>query len=134
MTDSLLTDRQKFILMRRKEGLTQNEIAQLLDTTRSNVTLIEKSAKSNIAQAKQALEFIYSLEATLVCTLSEGTDLKNEIFIVFKAAASLNIKIQFKAGALLNFVTTSVPEKLNGDLIIEDINVYLNNTGVIYVY
>ena len=95
---------------------------------------IEKSANDNIALAKEALEFVYSLEAKLVCTLSKGTDLKNEIFLIYKAAQPLGIKIQFTAGSLLNYVATCCPEKLYEDMIKEDIHVYLNNTGIIYVY
>ncbi|HJJ26732.1 MAG TPA: Tfx family DNA-binding protein [Methanocorpusculum sp.] len=134
MKGQLLTDRQKLILQYRKSGLTQKEIAEELQTTRANITLIEKSANDNIALAKEALEFVYSLEAKLVCTLSKGTDLKNEIFLIYKAAQPLGIKIQFTAGSLLNYVATCCPEKLYEDMIKEDIHVYLNNTGIIYVY
>lgn len=134
MAGNLLTDRQKVVLQYRKAGLTQQEIADELHTTRSNISLIEKSANDNIVLAREALEFVYSLEAKLVCTLSAGAELTNEIFIIYKAAQPLGIKVQFTAGALINYVLISSPNKINGTLIKEDINVYLNDSGIIFVH
>ncbi|HKM42356.1 MAG TPA: transcriptional regulator, partial [Methanocorpusculum sp.] len=105
-----------------------------LQTTRSNISLIEKSANDNIRLAKEALEYIYSLEATLVCTLSAGSELTREVFLVYKAARQINIKVQYDTGALMNRVITAVPEKIADGIIKEDINVYLNPSGIIYVY
>ena len=134
MAGHLLTDRQKIVLQYRKVGFTQQEIADELHTTRSNISLIEKSANENITLAREALEFVYSLEAKLVCTLSAGADITSEIFLIFKAAQPLGIKVQFTTGALISYVTMSSPDKLNGTQIKEDINVYLNDSGILYVY
>lgn len=134
MTSSLITERQRIVLEYRREGKTQQEIANLLQTSRSNISTIEKSANENIRMAKEALEFVYSLEATLVCTLDAGGDVRRQAFLVYKAAQQLEIKVQYTGGALLNRIRNAVPEKLYGDYIKEDINVYLNDTGIIYIY
>ncbi|HKM42234.1 MAG TPA: Tfx family DNA-binding protein [Methanocorpusculum sp.] len=134
MPGPLLTDRQKMVIQCRKEGMTQQDIADELQTTRSNISLIEKSANDNIRLAKEALEYIYSLEATLVCTLSAGSELTREVFLIYKAARQINIKVQYDTGALMNRVMTAVPEKIADGTIKEDINVYLNPSGIIYVY
>lgn len=133
MSGPLLTDRQKLVIQYRKEGRTQQEIADELDTSRSNISLIEKSANENIRLARDALAYLYSLDATQVCTLSAGSELANEVFVIYKAANQLNIKIQYDPGALLNRVMTAVSEKISGKIIKEDIRVYLNNTGIIYI-
>ncbi|HKL97648.1 MAG TPA: Tfx family DNA-binding protein [Methanocorpusculum sp.] len=134
MPGPLLTDRQKMVIQSRKKGMTQQEIADELQTTRSNISLIEKSATDNVRLAKEALEYIYSLEATLVCTLSAGSQLTQEVFLIYKAARQLNIKVQYDTGALMNRVLTAIPEKITDGTIKEDINVYLNLTGIIYIY
>lgn len=134
MPGPLLTDRQKMVIQFRKEGMTQQEIADELKTTRSNISLIEKSANDNIRLAKEALDYIYSLEATLVCTLSAGSELTQEIFLIYKAARQTGIKVQYDTGALLSRILTAVPEKISDGTIREDINVYLNLTGIIYIY
>lgn len=134
MPGPLLTDRQKMVIQSRKDGMTQQGVADELKTTRSNISLIEKSANDNIRLAKEALEYVYSLEATLVCTLSAGSLLTQEVFLIYKATRQLNIKVQYDTGALMNRVLTAVPEKINDGTIREDINVYLNLTGIIYIY
>lgn len=131
---TLLTDRQKIVLQYRRTGSTQQEIADILRTNRSNISTIEKAANDNVKMAKEALEFVYSLEATLVCTLDAGGDINRQAFLVFKAAQQLGIKVQYDAGALINRIKTAVPEKFNGEIIREEINVYLNDTGIIYIY
>lgn len=130
---SLLTDRQKIVLQYRRDGKTQQEIADILQTSRSNISTIEKAAHENIRMAKEALAFMYSLEATLLCTLDAGGDLNQDAFLIYKAAQQFEIKVQYTAGALINRITSSVPEKLHGTHIREDIRVYLNETGIIYI-
>lgn len=131
---SLLTDRQRTVLQYRRQGKTQQEIADILQTSRSNVSSIEKAANENIRMAKEALAFVYSLEATLLCTLDAGGDLNHDAFLIYTAAQQLGIKVQYTSGALLNRIMFSVPEKLNGTIIREDIQVYLNEIGILYIY
>ncbi len=131
---SLLTDRQKLILQYRRAGKTQQEVADILQTSRSNVSTIEKAAHENIRMAKETLEYLYMLDATLVCTLDAGGDITRDAFLIYDAAKQFEIKVQYTTGALINRITSAVPEKLNGTLIREDINVYLNKTGILYIY
>lgn len=134
MPKPLLTDRQKMVIQYRKDGLTQQEIADLLQTTRSNISLIQKSANENIRLAKEALAYVYSQNSTLVCTLSAGSELTREAYTIYKSARQLNIKVQYDTSALINRIMLAVPEKLAGTAVKEDINIYLNPTGIIYVY
>jgi len=122
------------VIQYRKDGLTQQDIANLLQTTRSNISLIEKSANDNIRLAKEALAYIYSQNSTLVCTLPAGSELTREAYSIYKSARELNIKVQYDTGALMNRIILAVPEKLTGTMVKEDINLYLNPTGIIYVY
>lgn len=43
--DSFLTDTQIKVLKLRKKGLTQEEIAKMLGTSRANISMIEKGQK-----------------------------------------------------------------------------------------
>jgi transcriptional regulator len=54
--------------------------------------------------------------------------------LIYKAARQINIKVQYDTGALMNRVINAVPEKIADGIIKEDINVYLNSTGIIYIY
>ena len=53
MKDGLLTDRQMEVLRYRKQGLTQQQIADIISTSKANVCTIEKSAMENIKRAKE---------------------------------------------------------------------------------
>jgi len=69
MKDGLLTDRQREVLRYRKQGMTQQQIADIIKTSKANVCTIEKSAMENIRRAKETLEFLYTLDATHLCTI-----------------------------------------------------------------
>ena len=72
MKEGLLTDRQKEVLRYRKQGLTQQQIADIIDTSKANVCTIEKSAMENIRRAKDTLDFLYTLDATHLCTIQQA--------------------------------------------------------------
>lgn len=132
MKDTLLTDRQKEIIRYRKQGMTQQEIADVLGTSKANICTIEKSAKDKIRRAKETLEFMYTLDATELCTLPKGTDLMDAPKLIFVAAAPMNIKIRYDTLALINRLSSSIPEKIKSRYIKEDVDVYLNNEGDLY--
>ncbi len=132
MKDTLLTDRQKEVIRYRKQGMTQQQIADRLGTSKANICTIEKSANENIRRAKETLEFLYTLDATELCVLPEGTDLMEAPKIIYVSAAPLNIKIRYDTLALINRISSYMPEKIKGRHVKEDIIVYLNNDGDLY--
>ena len=75
MKHTLLTERQMEILRYRKQGLTQQHIADILSTSKANICTIEKCANENIKRARETLEYLYTLDATHLCTIPSGTDL-----------------------------------------------------------
>lgn len=132
MKDTLLTERQMQIIRYRKNGMTQQQIADILGTSKANICTIEKSANENIRRAKETLEFLYTLDAQELCTLGEGIDLMDAPKQVYAAAGQLNIKVRYDTLALINRVNESVPEKIHGRHIKESICVYLNKDGDLY--
>ncbi|HJJ90250.1 MAG TPA: Tfx family DNA-binding protein [Methanocorpusculum sp.] len=132
MKDTLLTDRQKEVIRYRKQGMTQQQIADRLGTSKANICTIEKSANENIRRAKETLEYLYTLDATDLCILSAGTDLMEAPYIIYQAAAPLNIKIRYDSISLINRISSYMPEKIKGRHVKEDIHVYLNIDGDLY--
>ena len=94
MKDTLLTDRQMEVLRLRKQGQTQQMIADKLGTSKANICTIEKSANENIRRARETLEFLYTLDASELCILESGTDLMAAPKQIYSAAGSLHIKIK----------------------------------------
>ncbi len=132
MKDTLLTDRQMEVLRYRKEGLTQQAIADKLGTSKANICTIEKSAHENIRRAKETLEFFYTLDSKELCVLESGADLMMSPQQIYAAASEVNIKIKYDTLALINRISESVPEKIRGRLVKEKITVYATDEGGLY--
>jgi len=132
MKDGLLTDRQMEVLRYRKQGLTQQQIADIISTSKANVCTIEKSAMENIRRAKETLEFLYTLDATHLCTIPSGTDLFDVPAIVFGEAEKINIKVKYDTISLINRVREARPQCCKARCMCEDIVVYITDQGELY--
>jgi Tfx family DNA-binding protein len=132
MKEGLLTERQKEVLRYRKQGLTQQQIADIIDTSKANVCTIEKSAMENIRRAKETLEFLYTLDATHLCTIQSGTDLLEVAPIIYREAEKIGIKVKYDTISLINKIRDSSPERFKARYIRENIDVYINDEGDLY--
>lgn len=132
MKDGLLTDRQKEVLRYRKQGMTQQQIADIISTSKANVCTIEKSAMENIKRARETLEFLYTLDATHLCTIQGGTDLLEVPPHVYREAEQLGIKVKYDTISLINKLRESAPERFRARQVRDTIDVYINEEGELY--
>jgi Tfx family DNA-binding protein len=132
MKDGLLTQRQMEVLRYRRQGLTQQQIADIIATSKANVCTIEKSAVENIRRAKETLEFLYTLDSTHLCTISSGTDLFDLPELIFSEAEKLNIKVKYDTISLINHLRETRPKSYHARSLSEDIEIYITNDGDIY--
>ena len=132
MKDGLLTERQMEVLRYRKQGLTQQQIADIISTSKANVCTIEKSAMENIRRAKETLDFLYTLDATHLCTIPSGTDLFDVPSIIFGEAEKINIKVMYDTISLINRLRETRPQCCKARCVCEDIIVYITDQGELY--
>jgi Tfx family DNA-binding protein len=132
MKDGLLTERQMEVLRYRKQGLTQQQIADIISTSKANVCTIEKSAMENIKRAKETLEFLYTLDATHLCTIPSGTDLFDVPSIIFGEAEKINIKVMYDTISLINRLRETRQQCCKARCVCEDIVVYITDIGELY--
>ena len=132
MKENLLTDRQKEVLRYRKQGLTQQQIADIINTSKANVCTIEKAAQENIKKARDTLEFLYTLDANHLCTVKKGTDFIVAAKEIFNEAEKIGIKVRYDTISLINRMRDSNPERFRARYIREDIEVYINGDGEVY--
>jgi Tfx family DNA-binding protein len=132
MKDSLLTERQKEVLRYRKKGLTQQQIADIIGTSKANVCTIEKAALENIRRSKETLEFLYTLDATHLTTIKAGTDLLDAAKSIYSESENLGIKVKSDTISLINQMRDSNPERFKARHIREDVEVYINDDGDLY--
>ena len=132
MKQGLLTPRQKEVLRYRKKGYTQQQIADMISTSKANVCTIEKAALENIRKAKETLEFLYTLDANHLCTISAGTDLLAAAKNIYDEAGRFNIKVNYDTITLVNRLRDTAPERFRGRYVREDVEVYINQDGELF--
>ena len=133
MKAGTLTDRQKEILRYRRAGYTQQQIADIVNTTKANVSLIEKAANENIQRAYETLEFMNTLDASYLHTLAKGNDLIEEAKLVLEKGIAQGLPIKYELLELCNKVRDKVPDSVRGRLLRADIQVYIRDDGEIFL-
>jgi Tfx family DNA-binding protein len=112
--------------------MTQQQIADIIDTSKANVCTIEKSAMENIRRARDTLEFLYTLDATHLCTIQAGTDLLDVPPVVYQEAERHGIKVKYDTISLINKLRESAPERFRARQVRENVDVYINDEGDLY--
>lgn len=90
-----LTDRQVEVLTLREKEYTQQEMAEVLGTTDSNVSAIERAAEENVEKAHRTLEFIRTLRAPAQLTVPEGTYFDDLVDEVYSRGDEAGIKVAY---------------------------------------
>ncbi|NAZ13157.1 MAG: Tfx family DNA-binding protein [Desulfurococcales archaeon] len=90
----LLSERQYKVLKMRIMGYTQEEIAKIMNTSRSNISIIEKNAWKNIRIALKTLDVykeMFSIEKMIIKPSTHTLDIPR---IIFEKADELGIKLK----------------------------------------
>ena len=126
---SFLTEQQVEVLRQRREGKTQAEIAELLGTSRANVSLLEGRAKDNIERARETLREWEEISAPVKLRFPEGTDILEVPKEVFDATDENEIKIKSDMLSLLARLKAECSGKLNNRILREELCVLVNSDG-----
>ncbi|MCX6700891.1 MAG: Tfx family DNA-binding protein [Methanomicrobiales archaeon] len=129
MKEGFLTDRQKEVLRYRKQGLTHQKIADIINTTNANVCTIEKSARENITRAKETIRFLYTLDASHLCSIQAGKDQFEVPRFIYAEADKRGIKVRYDTVSLINKIRAAAPERFKAGVVIENIDVYIVEDG-----
>jgi len=129
MDETLLTYRQIQVMKYRKNGMTQQQIADLIHTSKANVCTIEKSARENVLRAKKTLEIYYALDGRTLCTIPAGTDLFDTVPKIIEEAGKAGVKLTVDPMDIINRLRDECPHRIHGRLIKNDIEVFLEPSG-----
>jgi len=130
---SLLTDRQRTVLKLRQKGMSQQEVAELLGTTRSNVSILEKRALQNVKRAKATLKEWTMIQAPVSLTIPAGTDIFDLPSLLFLEADRTGIKLDIGSVDVVVQIKGKVPEALKKRVILRDIEVAVTEDGQLLV-
>jgi Tfx family DNA-binding protein len=116
----LLSDRQfKVLQLRIEKGLSQAEIANILGTTRENVTIIEKSARKNIKLAEETLQTYRLLLSVAKIEIEAGTHLIDIPGIVVKAGDNIGFKLNVNFTTIYDEIRFKAGDCVSGSKIVK---------------
>lgn len=130
---SLLTDRQAAVLKLRRKGMSQQEVAELLGTTRSNVSILEKRALQNVKRAKSTLKEWTMIQAPVSLTIPAGTDLFEVPALVFLEADQAGIKLDISSVDVVVQIKSKIPEALKKRVIHRDLEIAVTEDGLVLI-
>jgi len=130
----LLTEKQYVVLKLRMEGRTQEEIARILNTTRENVSIIEKRAKENIRLAEETLKIYKSLLAAGEVVIRPGTHLVEIPKIVINEADKLKVKLRANFTRIYDEIRYRARECVSGTRVVKPIRIMIFKDGDFEVY
>ncbi|AEF96586.1 Tfx family DNA-binding protein [Methanotorris igneus] len=126
---SFLTEMQIKVLELRRKGLTQEEIAKMLGTSRANISMIEKRAKENVEKAKNTLRIYNQIFAPLVINIEKDTDVLKIPEIVFKKADEKGIHVKYSTLDILEFIRKNAKNYVEKRVVKESFKIYVLENG-----
>jgi HTH-type transcriptional regulator, fmd operon transcriptional regulator len=132
-TDSFLTERQTKVLQMRLCGLSQQEVADHLGTTRSNVSILEKRAHQNIARAERTLQKWMMLRAPISLQAKAGTDVFDLPKMIFAAADEKGIRLPVTSLDIVVQLQHSAPHLFKKRALERDAQIYVTLEGEMLV-
>ena len=130
---SLLTNRQVSVLRLRRKGMSQQEVADLLGTTRSNVSILEKRALQNVVKARATLKEWTMIQAPVSLKVPAGTDVFDVPALVFSEADEAGIKLGISSVDIVVQIKNKTPAALKKRMILRDLEVAVTEDGLVLV-
>jgi Tfx family DNA-binding protein len=111
--ESFLTDTQIKVLKLRKKGLTQEEIATMMNTSRANISMIEKRAKENVEKARNTLRIYNDIMAPVKLVVKEGVDVFDIPKMVFKTSDENDIHVNYSSLEILDLIHKNAKDNID---------------------
>ncbi len=131
--DSFLTKRQIEVLQMRLAGLSQQEIADSLGTTRSNVSILEKRAHQNIARAERTLQQWLMLRAPISMQAKAGTDVFELPRMIFAAADEKHMRLPITSLDIVVQLRRKAPLLFRKRVLSKDAGIFVTDDGQVLV-
>ncbi len=131
--ETFLTPTQARILELRAKGYTQAQVAEILGTTRANVSITESRARKNIAKAARTLALFNKIGAPLMVEVNKGEDIFDVPRKVFACATECGIKVRENTLSLIEKIEREAKGKLNGRVVTQEIRITILKDGRVIV-
>jgi len=109
MGKSFLTEQQIKILRLRAKGLKQSEIAEMLGTSRANISILERRALDKIEKARNTLLLWEQINSKISLDVRAGEDIFTVPERLFRKADELGIKVPYSTAEIIAFLVEHAP-------------------------
>ncbi len=117
------------VLRMRQAGLTQEDIARRIKTTRANVSLIEKRARENIDRSKETIKEWNSIISPVRLLIKAGTDVMKVPEEVFAEADKASIHVRINSLDLLTRIKKEKGNIISNRILTEDLEIDITDSG-----
>lgn len=121
------------VLRMRQSGLTQEEIARRIKTTRANVSLIEKRARENIARSSETLKEWESIVSPVRIVLKKGTDVIKIPETVFADADKAGIHVKANSLDIITRIKKEKGSVISNRTLDEDMEIDITDSGEVNI-
>jgi Tfx family DNA-binding protein len=130
---SVLTHRQAEVLALRERGASQATIAEMLGTSRANVSGVESSARDNVERARETVAFAEALSAPVRIPVEAGTDVYDVADEVYEHCDEAGVKVGYSGAELLRVVSSAVPGAVEDRTVVAPLLVSVGADGEVHV-
>ena len=131
--DSFLTERQVRVLQLRHQGHSQQEVAEVLGTTRSNISILEKRAHQNIERARNTLRQWMIVVAPISLKMPVGTDVFDIPARIFEAADQMSIQLPVTSLDIIFELRRKAPRLFRKRALLQTIEIHVAEDGLIII-
>ncbi|WP_297499758.1 Tfx family DNA-binding protein [Thermococcus sp.] len=106
---SFLTEQQIKILKLRARGLKQSEIAELLGTSRANISILERRALEKVEKARNTLLIWEQINSKISIEVRRGEDIFTVPERLFQKADEIGVKVPYSTAEIIAFLVEHAP-------------------------
>jgi len=130
---TVLTRTQAEVLVLRERGYTQDEIADVLGSSRPNVANIEGRATQNVENAEETVRVIRAIRAPVRVEIPTGTDLYDVPDEVYDACNRADVKVAYSAPELMKRILDEAQDVVSGRTIDAPLTVSVDGSGEVLI-
>ncbi len=131
MVKSFLTRQQIRVLQMRARGMKQTEIADVLGTSRANVSILEHRALEKIEKARNTLLIWEQITSRVNVSVRRGEDIFDVPKKLFKKADEVGVKVPYSTAEIIAFLVKNAP--ISDRITKRDFVVFLDSKGRLHV-
>jgi Tfx family DNA-binding protein len=133
LKSGFLTKVQLEVLRLRMAGLTQEEIASRLGTTRQNISLVERRARGNLKKAEETLKAYRRLLTVATVEFKPNTHLVDVPRMLIDAADEVGVKITVDFSLVYKELRDEARGSIRGTRVVKPILLHILKDGKIDV-